>query len=239
MNKFTAVAIAVIILCFGGLILWSTNQKKQGSIDYNAYDSTKILEANDDNGNIADHVRGKADSKVVVIEYADLSCPGCASMMPRMSKLYEEYGDRVAFVFRHFPIKGHQNSRSAAAAIESAGFQNYYWEMLEALYASRSDWLEATGQERTDIYARIFMDIAPQGDEAKFRADMNDQNIEKKISFDYTLGKNKDKVEATPSVLVNGKSVDISKEGVTFDDIVKDLKKMIDDELKKSEESKK
>ena len=93
MNKFTAVAIAVIILCFGGLILWSTNQKRQESIDYNTYDSTKILEANNDNGNIADHVRGKADSKVVVIEYADLSCPGCASMMPRMSKLYEEYGD--------------------------------------------------------------------------------------------------------------------------------------------------
>ena len=124
MNKFTAVAIAVIILCFGGLILWSTNQKRQESIDYNTYDSTKILEANNDNGNIADHVRGKADSKVVVIEYADLSCPGCASMMPRMSKLYEEYGDRVAFVFRHFPIKGHQNSRSARLA-RSNGSRTY------------------------------------------------------------------------------------------------------------------
>jgi hypothetical protein len=38
---------------------------------------------------------------------------------------------------------------------------------------------------------------------------------------------------------VNGKTVDISREGVTFDDVVKDLKKMIEDELKKSEESKK
>lgn len=236
MNKFTAVAIAIIILCFGGLILWSTNNRRESNIDFGAYDSAKIIEADDNNGNIADHVRGKADSKVIVVEYADLSCPGCASMMPRMSKLYEEYGDRVAFVFRHFPLKGHPNSRSASAAIESAGFQNYYWEMLEALYASRSDWLEATGQERTNIYARIFMDIAPQGDEEKFRSDMNDQRIEKKISFDYGLGRNRDDISATPSVIVNGKAIDVSRDGATFDDIVEDVKKLIEDGLKEPEE---
>ena len=237
MNKFTAVAIVIIILCFGGLIFWSMNNKAGTGINYDNYDPAKILEATDDNGNIKDHVRGKTDSKVVVVEYADMSCPGCASMMPRMSKIYEEYGDRVAFVFRHFPIKGHQNSRSAAAAVESAGFQDYYWEMLEALYASRSDWLEATGQERTNIYARIFKDIAPSGDEEKFRTDMNDANIEKKISFDYSLGKNRLNIEATPSVLINGKAVDISREGATFDDIVEDIKKIIEDELKDDKEA--
>ena len=73
MNKFTAVAIAVIILCFGGLILWSTNNRETSKVDFSKYDPTKIIEATEDNGNIADHVRGKADSKVIVVEYADLS----------------------------------------------------------------------------------------------------------------------------------------------------------------------
>jgi len=235
MNKFTAVAIAVIVLCFGGLILWSTNNKQEEKIDFSKYDPAKIIDANDDNGNIDEHVRGKKDSNVVVVEYADLSCPGCASLMPRMSKLYQDYGDRVAFVFRHFPIKDHPNSRSAAAAIESAARQNYYWEMLEALYEHRSDWLYATGQERTNIYANVFKEIAPEGDEEKFRHDINDANIEKKISFDYNLGKDRSEVSATPSVYVNGEEVDISKDGITFDDIVADITKLIEEGLKKAE----
>ncbi len=235
MNKFTAVAIAVIILCFGGLILWSTNNKEASKVDFSKYDPTKIIEANEDNGNIADHVRGKADSKVIVVEYADLSCPGCASLMPRMSKLYEEYGDKVAFVFRHFPLKDHQNSRSASAAIESAANQNYYWEMLEALYEHRSDWLYATGQERTDIYVKIFKEIAPEGNEEKFRLDMNDSNIEKKISFDYNIGKERSGVNATPSVYVNGEKIDVDREGATFDDIIEDVTKLIKEGLKEED----
>ena len=231
MNKFTAVAIAIIVLCFGGLIMWSINNNTSG-IDVSGYDPQTIIEATDVNGNIGDHVRGKSDSKVIVVEYADLSCPGCASMMPRMSALYEDYKDEVAFVFRHFPLKDHKNSRSASAAIESAGFQDYYWEMLEALYSNRSDWLYATGQERTDIYARIFKEVAPNGDEAKFRADMNDANIEKKISFDYTLGQKRSNVTMTPSIYVNGEAIDVSREGITFDDIMSEIKKIIEDKLK-------
>ncbi len=236
MNKFTAVAIAIIILCFGGLILWSTNNKEDTKTDYSKYDASKIIMAGEDNGNIGDHIRGKEDSKIIVVEYADLACPGCATMMPRMTKIYEQYGDRVAFIFRHFPLKDHPNARSAASAVESAGRQDYYWEMLEALYANRSDWLYATGQERTDIYAKIFKQVAPEGNEEKFRTDMNDASIDKKISFDYNIGKERSQVSATPSVYVNGEKVNIEREGATFDDIVNDITKMIEDNLKKNGE---
>lgn len=231
MNKFTAVAIAIIILCFGGLIIWSINNKAE-HIDFSKYDANKVVEATDDNGLIGEHVRGKTDSKVIVLEYADMSCPGCASMMPRISKLYEEYGDRVAFIFRHFPLQAHQNSRSASAAVESAGYQDHYWEMLEALYSRRSDWLYATGQDRTNIYVKIFKEIAPDGDEDKFRSDMNDPKIDKKISFDYNIGKDKSGVEATPAILINGKAIDMTDKDKTFDDIADDIKKLIEDGLK-------
>ena len=231
MNKFTAVAIAIIILCFGGLIIWSTNNKAE-HIDFSKYDANKVIEATDDNGLIGEHVRGKTDSKVIVLEYADMSCPGCASMMPRISKLYEEYGDKVAFIFRHFPLQAHQNSRSASAAVESAGYQDHYWEMLEALYSRRSDWLYATGQDRTNIYVKIFKEIAPDGDEDKFRSDMNDPKIDKKISFDYNIGKDKSGVEATPAILINGKAIDMTDKDKTFDDIADDIKKLIEDGLK-------
>ena len=239
MNKFTVVAIAVILLCFGGLIFWSVSQGDGNGINVNYanYDDTKVIEANEDNGNIGDHVRGKVDSKVVVVEYADMSCPGCATMTPRITKLYEEYGDRVAFVFRHFPLKDHQNSRSAAAAVESAGSQGFYWEMLEALYANRSDWLLESGMTRTDTYVKIFKKVAPNGDEEKFRNDMKDASIEKKIAFDYGLGKEKSKVEATPALYVNGEAIQVAKKDATFDDIINEMKTKIEAGLAEDEDT--
>ena len=104
--------------------------------------------------------------------------------------------------------------------------------MLEALYSRRSDWLYATGQDRTNIYVKIFKEIAPDGDENKFRSDMNDSKIDKKISFDYNIGKDKSGVEATPAIFINGKAIDMTDKDKTFDDIADDIKKLIEDGLK-------
>ena len=86
MNKFTVGAIIVVLLAFGGLIAWSS-LNSGNKINYDNYDPTKIIGANSDNGNIGDHVRGKQDSKIILVEYADFQCPGCASAMPQVKKL--------------------------------------------------------------------------------------------------------------------------------------------------------
>lgn len=258
----TIIILSVATVCFGGLFLAQTSRigelentistrekeitklreeieqlkekdAKKNDVEEIKYDEKKIIKATNDNGNIADHVRGKADSKVVVIEYADLACPGCALMMPHMSDIHKEYGDRVAFVFRNFPLKGHQNARSAAAAVESAGQQGYYWEMLEAMFANRLDWIDGTDAALINTYVNIFKKVAPQGDETKFRNSLNDANIEKKINFDYNIGRNQSKVTATPTVFVNGEMVDFSAPNVTFDTVVKDIKDKIEVELNK------
>ncbi len=229
MNKFTIVAIIIIVACFGGLVAWSALRNSDKATDYTKYDSKSIIAGNDDNGGIADHVRGKEDAKVVVVEYADLQCPGCATLMPRMTEVYEEYGNQVAFIFRNFPINGHQNARAASAAAESAGFQGYYWPMIETLYSNRADWISESGSTRTDTFLRLFKEIAPEGDTDKFISGMSDPNIEKKVNFDYGLGRNIDKVGATPAIYVNGDAIDVS-EG-SFDDVINKVKKKIDEKL--------
>ena len=183
-------------------------------VDYDSailiYNSSKLIEADENNGQIADHVRGKADSKVIVVEYADLQCPGCAAMMPSMHKLYEKYADKVAFVFRNFPIESHKNARTSAAAAESAGFQGYYWEMMESLYANRADWLSKEGSELTEAFVDIFKGIAPEGNVEKFRTEMKRGAIQNKLDFDYNLGRQVDGVTYTPAIFVNGKMIDAS-----------------------------
>ena len=228
MNKFTVVAIAIIVLGFGGLAAWSLINRS--NTDLTNIDPTKIVPASNDNGNIGEHVRGKEDSPVVVVEYADLQCPGCASMMPRMSTLYKQYGDRVAFVFRNYPLKDHFNARAASAACESAGFQGHYWEMLEALYSNRAKWTNLLGSERTAAFKEIFLQVIPDGDVEAFESGLGDARIEKKVNYDRDLGK-KQNVDATPSIYVNGEKVDVSREGITWDEIITEIKSKIDKHL--------
>ena len=230
MNKVTVVAIVVILALFGGLIAWSSLNNQQ-SIDLSAYDSSKLIKGDENNGGIDDHVRGgdTEDMKVLVVEYADLQCPGCAAAMPYIHKLYEKYGDRVGFVYRNFPISGHQNARAAAAAAESAGFQGKYWEMVEAIYANRAEWISESGSKRTQVFVDIFKDVAPEGDLEKFRSDMGNPNIEKKVDFDYNIGRYKDVVNATPAFYINGKVVDMEKADTT-----PKLSNIVEEEIKKA-----
>jgi protein-disulfide isomerase len=64
----------------------------------------------------------------VVIEYADLECPYCASAHLILKQL------PVQRVFRHFPVVSkHPRARMLAAAAEAAGLQGRFWEMHDSL----------------------------------------------------------------------------------------------------------
>ena len=199
------------------------------STDYAKLEKT-IIPARSDNGRIPDHVRGKTDSTVVVIEYADLQCPGCASMMPRMTAVYQQYQSRVAFVFRHYPISGHQKAMPAAIAAEAAGQQGYFWEMTEALYSKRDSWVNAPDSSLNSIFLSIFKSVASSGNAEKFTKDLNNANLKTKIQFDAMLGKEYAKIPGTPTVYVNGTMID---DFTTFDSFINTLKAKIDAELKK------
>lgn len=228
MNKFTVAIIILILGAFGALVAFTLNRPDPNEQpDYSEIDTSKIIEARDENGQIADHVRGNANSSVVVVEYADFQCPGCASMVPHLDAIYSKYQNDVAFVFRNFPISGHANARAASAAAEAAGRQGYFWEMYETLYTNRNSWVEKTGEARTNTLAELFAGVAKDGNVDQFRADLSDENIAKKIDFDYTLGKEYDKVAATPSIYVNGELVDITNVK-TFDEVEKAVCDKID-----------
>lgn len=237
MNKFTVAIIAVILAAFGGLVGYSFyNKNHTKEVDLSSINTGAVIEAMDENGNIADHVRGKADSKVVVVEYADYQCPGCASMAPHIDKIYEEYKGDVAFVFRNFPLKSHQNARAASAAAEAAAKQGYFWEMYDTIYSNRSSWIEQTGEARTNTFAELFAGVAKDGDIDQFRSDLSNEDILKKIDFDYKLGLNVDKVTATPSLYVNGVALDVASVE-TFDDVEDLLRTQIEAELAKTNNS--
>ncbi len=189
--------ICVVVL--GGLIYASSRNR----LDVSGVDASAISTGSDMSGNIGDHVFGKADSKVVLVEYGDYQCPGCGSISPTVKKLSEKYKDQIAFVFRNFPIASkHPNARAAAATAEAAGLQGKFWEMHNLLYENQRSWESVSSSER-GVY---FIDLAKQLglDEEKFKKDVDSPEVSQKINFDQAVGK-KIGADATPAFFLNGK----------------------------------
>ncbi|MBR0134412.1 thioredoxin domain-containing protein [Candidatus Saccharibacteria bacterium] len=183
------------------------------------YDTARVIAADGNNGYIGDHVLGNKNASVILIEYGDLQCPGCASITPSIYQLYKKYEEDIAFVFRHYIITGHEYARGAAMAAEAAGRQGKFWEMVETLYDNRGAWIGLDENDLLGTYQDLFKDIYFHADLEKFASDIGEERIERKINFDYKLGREKDKVSATPTFFVNGKMVDISKAN-TVNDVV-------------------
>ena len=207
-NIGAIVAIFAIIALFVGVVIWRSIDKANNAI---SYDPHSYVSANDDNGGIADHVKGDIDkAKAVIYEYADYQCSACALHNPRINKLIEEYNGDLAVVFRVYLLSYHQNGTAAASAAEAAGLQGYWKEYADKLFANQSVWYDASGDERTDIFVSLFNSVTGgKGDEAKFRNDMKSAAVKKKISFDTEISKNLD-ITGTPSFYLNGEKIDFS-----------------------------
>ena len=81
---------------------------------------------------------GNQSAPVTVVMFTDLQCPGCASVYPVLKKVISEYGNKVYFVIRDFPLTGiHENAFQAAVAANAARVQNKYFEYKELLYKNQ------------------------------------------------------------------------------------------------------
>jgi protein-disulfide isomerase len=203
-KKTWIIFIAIVVAVLAGLIIYS--RAANPSIDVSGVDANAIIAASDQNGQIGDHVSGNPNSSVVIVEYGDFQCPSCAGAHPQVKAVLQEYSDRVAFIFRNFPLTSiHPNARAASAAAEAAGLQDNYWAMHDTLFETQNEWQFLSGNERNDKFTSYA--VALGLDEARFRADLAASTVNSKISFDQAIAR-KVGVEATPTFYINGNLVD-------------------------------
>lgn len=82
--------------------------------------------------------RGNPAAPVTIVEFSDFQCPFCVRARPSVKRVREAYGDKVRFVFRHFPLDFHAQAQKAGEAAACAGEQGRFWEMHDALWANTS-----------------------------------------------------------------------------------------------------
>ena len=76
-----------------------------------------------------DHSVGPAAAPITIVEYGDYECPDCLNAVPIIEEVRQNLGDRLRFVFRHFPQNSiHPHASVAAEAAEAAADQGKFWE---------------------------------------------------------------------------------------------------------------
>lgn len=86
-----------------------------------------------------DHVRGDLrKAEAVIVEYSDTECPFCKQFHSTMKQVVQQYGDRVAWVYRHFPLTSlHAKAAKEAEATECVrelGGAEKFWAYVDKIY---------------------------------------------------------------------------------------------------------
>ncbi len=148
----------------------------------------------------SDHLLGKKDAKVTVIEYSDFQCPFCSQIEPSLEQMRKDFPNDVRMVYRHFPLSFHPEAQKAAEASECAaklGGNDAFWKMHDQLFANQ----QTLG---TELYTRLAKEL--RLNEANFKKCLDSGEMAAKISADMASG-NDAGVNGTPATFINGKLV--------------------------------
>ena len=158
-------------------------------------------------------VRGNKDAKVVAVNYDDFECPFCSRMHQMLfPELFKEYGDRVKFVYKDFPlVEIHPWATHAAVDANCLAAQNNdaYWEFADYIHANQKD---VNAEKIRDSQFGVLDKLTLlQGqkhnlDITKLQACVkaqNDDAVKASMKEGEQLG-----VSATPTLFVNGQEID-------------------------------
>ena len=131
----------------------------------------------------------------VVVLYGDYLCPYCQQLKRVLERLRKSLGERMTYVYRHFPNERvHPGAQFASLAAEAAGRQHKFWEMHDALYDQRRPLTQAVVLE---IAQSLGLDMG------QFRADLDDAQLRQHIDDDIEDG-HRNGVTGTPTMFIDG-----------------------------------
>ena len=142
---------------------------------------------------------GDPNAKVHIVEFLDPACEACAAFYPLVKKWMDQLPGQLRLSVRHVPF--HTGADYAVQVLEASRKQGKYWETLEALLATQSQWT----RNHIVLPERIAPAIADVGlDMEQLEADMHSIDVMRNMEQDR-----KDavflRISKTPTYFVNGR----------------------------------
>ncbi len=158
--------------------------------------------------------RGNAKAAVEVIEFSDFQCPFCLRAHPTVEQVLKTYGDKIKFVYRHYPLQNHPAARPAAEASACAEVQGKFWEYHDRLFANPTKLSDA------DLKAHA---AALGLDTTKFNVCVDNHQQKPGVDADMAAAEAVG-VTGTPAFFINGRAIEGAQPFESF-------KRVIDEEL--------
>jgi protein-disulfide isomerase len=153
-------------------------------------------------------ITNPATEKAQLMEFLDFECEDCRAAVPLVEELKKDYGDRITFVQRYFPLPGHQNSGTAALAAEAAAQQGKYEQMGAKLFEAQPQW-----GDKQESQAALFRTFAEElgldmdNYDRVVAAEETKDRIRKDAADGKALG-----VTGTPTFFLNGEKLSLNSE---------------------------
>ena len=158
-------------------------------------------------------IRGNPNSKVVVVNYDDFQCPYCSRIHETLfPELLKEYGDRLAFIYKDFPLSDiHPWAMHAAvnANCLAAQSNDAYWDFADYIHANR----QVVNSEKGLDNQLAALDRITTTEAEKFKVDtaklqpcikaQATDSVKASVKEGEALG-----VTGTPTMFVNGEMID-------------------------------
>ena len=160
----------------------------------------------------SENVKGNSEAVVVLTEYSDFQCPACGQTFPVVQDIMAQYGDRLRFEYKHFPlISIHPYAVPAAIAAEAAGQQDKFFEMHDKLFENQSTWSASSNPQAYFIrYAEeIGLDVV------QFKTHLGSSLIKDRVMEGYSEARSLG-LTGTPTFLLNGERVQYQ----SFDELI-------------------
>ena len=84
-------------------------------------------------------VAGSPAAPVRVVVFTDFECPYCKESEQTLTRLRQQYGDRIAMFYRNYPLPNHLYARPAAVAAVCASEQGRYFPLHDLLFAHQNE----------------------------------------------------------------------------------------------------
>lgn len=200
--KFVLVVFFIVLVVLGAFAIYvarisylisSGQLDPQQFLNQPTVPGQKVTMATDDDPSL-----GPKAAKVVIVEFSDFQCPSCGQAYPVVKKIISDYGDRIRFVYRDFPLVDvHPQALQAALAADCALEQGKFWEMHDKLFENQENLTEAD-LKRYAVQLGL--------NSVQFGSCLGTNKYLTEVQDDYNAGITAG-VEATPTFFINGSLV--------------------------------